>query len=122
MLLVVAYLLRAGVRTRWMWLLLVCAGAHTAEHTYLFVNYVRSGGIQGLPGVLGRGGWLAVHAPALAPFAFVCRLAPGLVAAPRLDVHFWWNVGEIGLLVAAAAAMGSGGVPVRRQASGGRAQ
>jgi hypothetical protein len=114
-LLVVVYLLAAGLRNRWMWLLLLWASAHTAEHIYLFVNYLGAlqyllgaglptGAAQGLPGFLGKGGWLAANAPSNGLVAFVCALAPGLVEAPRLDVHFWWNLGEVGLLLPAADA------------------
>jgi hypothetical protein len=101
-LLVVAGLLAAGLRNCWMWLLLAWAAAHTAEHSYLFINYVQSGGVQGLPGFFGAGGWLASNQEANAALNFFCQIAPGLTAAPRLDVHFWWNVGEIGLLIPAA--------------------
>jgi len=112
-LLVVIYLLSAELRNRWMWLLLLWAAAHTAEHTYLFVNYVQevqrlaSEGLplsaaQGLPGFIGKSGWLATNAPTSGPVAFLCTLAPGLTSAPRLDVHFWWNLGEVGLLLPAA--------------------
>lgn len=101
-LLVVAGLLAAGLRNHWMWLLLAWATAHTAEHTYLFVNYLASDGVQGLPGFFGAGGWLAGASETSAAAAFLCRIAPGLAAAPRLDVHFWWNVGEIALLIPAA--------------------
>jgi hypothetical protein len=113
MLLIVVYLISAGLRNRWMWLLLLWAAAHTAEHTYLFITYVQevqwlaSEGLalsaaQGLPGFFGKGGWLATNAPAIGPVAFLCTLAPGLTSAPRLDVHFWWNIGEVGLLLPAA--------------------
>jgi hypothetical protein len=54
---------------------------------------------QGLPGVLGRDGWLA-RSPATQG-TFLCRL-PGLTTAPRIDVHWWWNAGEITLLLASA--------------------
>jgi hypothetical protein len=112
-LLVVVWLIVAGLRNPWMWLLLLWAGAHTVEHTYLFITYVQEvqrltseglplGAAQGLPGFFGRGGWLATNTPATGPVAFLCRLAPGLTSAPRLDIHFWWNVGEIGLLLSAA--------------------
>jgi hypothetical protein len=97
-------LVLAGLRSPWMWLLLAWAAAHTAEHTYLFINYMQSGGVQGLPGFFGAGGWLAGQVGLNAPLTFLCRIAPGLAAAPRLDVHFWWNVGEIVLLVLAAQA------------------
>jgi len=115
-LLTVAYLLWPGHRNRWMWLLLVWATAHTAEHTYLFVNYLAevdrlarrglpTSAAQGLPGILGKGGWLATHAVTSAPLAFICALAPAVRDAPRLDIHFWWNVGETGLLLATNLAM-----------------
>lgn len=103
-LLAVAALLAGGLRGRWMWLLLAWAAAHTAEHTYLFVSYLQSGGAQGLPGFFGAGGWLARQMGQSAPVDLICRLAPGLAAAPRLDVHFWWNVGEIALLALACRA------------------
>lgn len=112
-LLVVIYLISVGFRHRWMWLLLIWAGAHTLEHTYMFWNYLNevqrltSLGLspeaaQGLPGFFGRGGWLAQYAPANGAVAWVCTFVPGLTEAPRLDVHFWWNAGEIALLLPAA--------------------
>lgn len=111
----VVYLFAAGLRNAWMLLLLLWAGAHSAEHIYLFVRFLeasrelQAAGLplamaQGLPGVLGRGGWLAGQAATSAPAQFLCTLAPGLAAAPRLDVHFWWNVGEVALLLAAVRA------------------
>ena len=110
---VIAYLLLAGSRNVWMWLLMAWATAHLAEHTYLFANYLqaigrlRSEGLplaaaQGMPGFFGKGGWLAANAPAAGPIAYLCSVAPGLTAAPRLDVHFWWNMGEVALLLPAA--------------------
>lgn len=111
-LLAVAFLVRAGLRNVWMWLLLIWAAAHTAEHTYMFVNYLAEvrrlaeaglplDAAQGLPGFFGKGGWLASNANAAPPLAWLCTLAPGLTTAPRLDVHFWWNLGEVTLLLAA---------------------
>ena len=112
-LLVVIYLLTTGLRNGWMWLLLLWAVAHGAEHTYLFIIYLQevqrlaSEGLplsaaQGLPGFFGKGGLLATNTPASGPIAFLCTFAPALTSAPRLDIHFWWNVGEIGLLLPAA--------------------
>jgi hypothetical protein len=86
------------------------ATAHALEHAYLFVRYLdmraelaRMGfaslSAQGLPGVFGRDGWLAKSAATQG--TFLCRL-PGLTTATRIDVHFWWNAGEIALLLAAA--------------------
>jgi hypothetical protein len=112
-LLVVAGLVAAWLRNGWMLLLLVWASAHTAEHTYLFINYMQEvqrlageglpiSAAQGLPGFFGNGGWLASNTPTGGPISFLCALAPGLVSAPRLDIHFWWNLGEIALLLPAA--------------------
>lgn len=112
-LLVIVYLITAGLRHRWMWLLLLWAGAHTLEHTYMFWNYLNEvqrlteAGLspvaaQGLPGFFGDGGWLDLNKPSGGAIAWVCTFAPGLTSAPRLDVHFWWNAGEIALLLPAA--------------------
>jgi hypothetical protein len=106
----VVYLLHAGLRNPWGWLLLAWSFAHSLEHTYLFVQYVDAvrtlwaqgdalSFAQGLPGVIGRHGWLDVQGAQFAPTAFLCRLTPQLTTATRLDVHFWWNVGETGLLL-----------------------
>jgi hypothetical protein len=53
---------------------------------------------QGLPGFFGRDGWIATSD--VTRNSFVCRL-PGFTTAVRLDVHFWWNVGETVLLILA---------------------
>ncbi|MBC8076277.1 MAG: hypothetical protein H7Y32_09410 [Chloroflexales bacterium] len=109
---VVVYLVRAGVRNPWAWLLLAWSLAHTLEHTYLFVRYLavldelgRLGATnipaQGLPGILGRDGWLATSA--VTQGTFLCRL-PGFTTVVRLDVHFWWNTGETLLMILAANA------------------
>jgi len=109
-LLTVLCLLRGGIRNIWAWLLLAWALAHTLEHTYMFVRYLqvladlRQMGVsnvtaQGLPGVLGRDGWLARSAAT--QDTFLCRL-PAVTTATRLDVHFWWNMGELALLLLAA--------------------
>ena len=106
---VVIGLLKGGLRNVWMYALLTVTTAHSLEHTYLLVrhllvlNELRILGVthipaQGLPGVLGRDGWLA-HSPAaewsiLAPYS-------GLITLMRLDVHFWWNTIEMALLLLA---------------------
>lgn len=111
-LLAVIALVRGGVRGPWAWLLLAWAAAHTVEHTYMFVRHLMILGelgqlgvsgitAQGLPGILGRDGWLARSE--LTRDTFLCRL-PGLTTASRLDVHFWWNVGETALLLPAGHA------------------
>lgn len=109
---IVAYLVKSGMRNWWAWLLLAWSFAHTMEHTYLFIRYMEVLGelrrlgapgvpAQGLPGVLGRDGWLATSEATQG--TFLCRL-PGITTATRLDIHFWWNTGETGLLILAAAA------------------
>ncbi|MEN9934229.1 MAG: hypothetical protein RLZZ387_808 [Chloroflexota bacterium] len=111
-LLVCLYLVARGMRGPWAWLLVAWATAHTLEHTYMMARYLQTvqelralgvGGVsaQGLPGVLGRDGWLATAEAT--QNTFLCRL-PGLTTAVRLDVHFWWNVGEMALLLPAANA------------------
>ena len=109
-LLTLVVLLRGGMRNLWAWLLLAWVTAHTLEHTYMFVRYlevlgelrrmgVSSVTAQGLPGVLGRDGWLARSETTQG--TFLCRL-PAVTTANRLDVHFWWNAGETLLLLVAA--------------------
>jgi hypothetical protein len=108
-LLTVIYLVRGGMRNPWAWLLLAWTTAHTIEHSYMMARYLivlqdlRAMGVtnvaaQGLPGILGRDGWLA--SSELTQGTFICRL-PGVTTAVRLDVHFWWNIGETTLLLLA---------------------
>ena len=105
----VGLLIRGGMRNPWAYLLLAVATAHTLEHTYLFARHfqvlaeLKSFGVttltaQGLPGILGRDGWLA-RSPYTQGTLF-CSL-PGLTTAVRLDVHFWWNVVETMLALCA---------------------
>jgi hypothetical protein len=107
---IIFYLVRGGMRNIWAWLLLAWSLAHAIEHAYMFLRYLevlnemrRLGfpavSAQGLPGLLGRDGWLARST--LTQGTFLCRL-PGVTTALRIDVHFWWNAGEIVLLLAAA--------------------
>ncbi len=107
---VTLYLVRSGMRNVWTWLLLLWATAHALEHAYMFIRYLdmvqelqQLGfpqlSAQGLPGVLGRDGWLA-RSPATQG-TFLCRL-PGFTTVPRIDVHFWWNIGEMILLLLGA--------------------
>lgn len=111
-LITVVYLIWAGHRNSWMWLLLLWTTAHTFEHTYMFVNYlielqrlaqfgVPLSAAQGLPGILGKGGWLATRAYDTPIAYYICTLVPAVKNAPRLDVHFWWNIGETLLLLLA---------------------
>jgi hypothetical protein len=99
------------MRNFWAALLLAVTTAHTLEHTYLFIRHlivlselhqmnIYNVTAQGLPGIIGRDGWLARSA--LTQNTFLCTL-PGLTTAMRLDVHFWWNVIEMGLLLVAGS-------------------
>jgi len=108
-LLTVIYLVRGGMRNPWAWLLLAWTTAHTLEHSYMMARYlmvlqdmrvlgVTNVAAQGLPGILGRDGWLA--SSELTQGTFICRM-PGVTTAVRLDVHFWWNIGETTLLLLA---------------------
>ncbi len=106
----VAILFRGGVRNIWALLLLAIVIAHTFEHTYMFVRHLQildqlnSLGVtkltaQGLPGILGRDGWLARSE--FTQGTFLCSL-PVLTTVVRLDVHFGWNMIEMALLLPAA--------------------
>ncbi len=109
-LIVCVCLVRAGMRGWWGWLLLGVATFHTLEHTYLMWRFqvtLRELGAlgitdlqpQGLPGFFGRDGWLATAD--ITQNTFLCRF-PGLTTAPRIDVHFWWNLIEMAFLLPAA--------------------
>ena len=106
----VLILMKGGMRNFFAYLLLGVAIAHTAEHTYMFIRYqivlkqlsiLCVSGVtgQGLPGVLGRDGLLARSD--LTQGTFLGTL-PGLTTAMRLDVHFWWNVLEMSMLLLSA--------------------
>ncbi len=102
------FLFMRGMRGVWGWTLMVWATAHSLEHTYLLIRYIqvvvelRALGLplfdsaQGLPGILGKNGWLA--------YSSLCGRIAGLTTASRVAVHFWWNVGEFALLLLAANA------------------
>src|SRR5262245_42252694 len=110
---VAAWLLLNGVRGGLGgWLFGAWSLAHALEHLYLFQQYLGILKIQalrgeslavaqGLPGILGSEGWLSRQG-ANPTINYVCTLAPQLITAQRLDVHFWWNAGETLLLVAFA--------------------
>ncbi|MBI5565499.1 MAG: hypothetical protein HY870_11410 [Chloroflexi bacterium] len=117
-------LVARGLRNRWAYLFLIWAVGHSLEHTYVFVRYLsvlnelKQLGItnltaQGLPGIFGEGGWLA-HSE-LTRGTFISRL-PGLATAVRLDVHFWWNMGEFTWLILAAVTYVRNIIPARSTA------
>lgn len=84
---------------------------HTGEHVYMMSNYILSGGIQGLPGILGRNGWLS-QAP-ITQDTFLCRL-PIATTWIRPDIHFSWNVVEVILLLLAFGAFIRANTSVKR--------
>lgn len=102
----IVLLVLRGLRSPWAWALLVWATLHSAEHTYLVIRYfqvaaeLKALGLplfeaaQSLPGVLGKNGLLALSS--------LCGSIPGLTTASRAAVHFWWNFGEVTLLLLAA--------------------
>lgn len=106
-LLTIFWLVFRGMRSWWVVPLVLWATAHSLEHTYLFVRYLqvtselhRLGfdGVtaQGLPGVIGGGGWLDLNAGTR--LDTICGL-PFLTTANRLDAHAVWNTGEVLLLL-----------------------
>ena len=108
-LIVVVVLMARGMRNGWMWVLLTMAALHTVEHSYTFIRYqmilreltamdVLNATAQGLPGIIGRDGWLARSEWTRG--TWICTI-PGLTTAVRLDIHFWWNVLEMTSLVIA---------------------
>ena len=105
-------LVAGGLRNKFAWMMLAWTFAHTAEHTYLMWQYQQTlaelaqldawgTSAQGLPGFFGRDGWIATSE--ITRDTFLCRL-PGITTAVRLDVHFYWNVGETTLLILATYA------------------
>jgi len=111
-LLIMVVLVYGGLRNKFAWMMLAWTFAHTAEHTYLMWQYQQTlaelaqlgawgTSAQGLPGFFGRDGWIATSE--LTRDSFLCRL-PGITTAVRLDVHFYWNVGETTLLILATHA------------------
>lgn len=102
----IVFLVARGLRNVFAYALIGWAVLHSVEHTYLLIRYFQvlselnalglspTGATQSLPGVLGRDGVLALQS--------WCGRIPGLTSAPRVAVHFWWNAGEIILLVLAA--------------------
>lgn len=99
----VVFLFSRGMRNVFGWAMLLWISAHTVEHTYLFVRFIQVRAeldalgfsdvtAQGLPGIVGRGGWLDLNAgPSL---RLICGM-PFVTTADRLDAHFAWNTGEI---------------------------
>jgi len=79
-----------GLRSGWLLTTLAWATLHTAEHGYLLAQALRTG-LEGQPGVLGAGGLLASLGVTV----------PGFTTWSRATVHFFWNSGEMALLLLA---------------------
>jgi len=98
---------RSLVERIWAFGFIAWALLHSLEHTYLLIRYLnlvtelRSLGLpiyeiaQNLPGILGRDGWLANSDG----FVALCGRIAGLTTLPRVAIHFWWNAGELFLLL-----------------------
>ncbi len=110
----VVVLFSRGMRSWWGYALVAWASLHALEHTYMFVRFLQvnneldafgRGGVtaQGLPGVVGRNGWLDFNSTTPG-VSFICRL-PFVTTADRLDTHAAWNTGEILLLIPAVRAL-----------------
>lgn len=109
--LIVGYLWRCRIRNVWIYPLFLWSLAHSLEHLYLFVQYIEYVQLlqntgqslsfaQGLPGILGSHGWLDTRGWDYPVTAFVSQWAPpSFFTAIRLDVHFWWNMPEFGLML-----------------------
>jgi hypothetical protein len=98
---------KLGARGASMVVLFAWITAHSLEHSYMLWHYLTVlkhldalklpplGSSEVLPGFFGRDGWLSRELPARR------ELLGPLASAPRVAVHFWWNVGEV-LLMAVA--------------------
>lgn len=78
---------------RWLWASFFFSIWHQVEHTYLYFWWYQPKGISGHPGILGAGGLLD-QTNIYIPF---------LTTLGRADLHFWYNLFEIGLFVIAFA-------------------
>jgi RHS repeat-associated protein len=88
------WLVVRGLRSGWLVATLVWATLHTAEHGFLLSRALVSG-VEGAPGVLGAGGWLARQGWDVS----------GLTTWSRATVHFAWNTVEVSLLALAYVAV-----------------
>jgi RHS repeat-associated protein len=87
-----AALYARGLRSRWLGATLVWATLHTFEHGFLLARALATG-VEGAPGILSAGGWLAGRGWNVV----------GLTTWSRAGVHFAWNTVEVGLLALAWA-------------------
>ena len=84
-----------GMRSAWLTATMVWAALHTSEHGFLLARALATG-VEGAPGILGVGGWLARQGWNVL----------GLTTWSRASVHFAWNSVEVGLLALTCVAVG----------------
>lgn len=78
-------------QNRWLWASWMFSIWHQIEHTYIYFWWFLPKGISNHPGILGAGG-IADEAGISIPY---------LTTMGRPDLHFWYNLFEIGLFVVA---------------------
>jgi parallel beta-helix repeat protein len=78
-------------QNRWLWASFFFSVWHQIEHTYIYFVWYLPQNISGHPGIFGAGG-LVDQANLYIPF---------LTTLGRADLHFWYNLFEIGLFVIA---------------------
>lgn len=92
-LLAATLLLVRYARNYWLWGSWLFSVWHELEHVYLYFFWFLQRGISGHPGILGAGGILDEANLTL----------PVLTTLGRAELHFWYNLFEIGLFVIAFA-------------------
>jgi RHS repeat-associated protein len=100
------WLVARGLCSGWLVATLIWAVLHTSEHGFLLTRALATG-LEGAPGVLGAGGWLARQGWDV----------PGLTTWTRATVHFAWNTVEVALLALAYAVIAGPRVPLLRKAT-----
>ncbi len=90
-------------RNRWLWASWIFSIWHELEHLYIYFWWFLPQGVSGHPGILGAGGLLD-QANIFLPY---------LTTLSRADLHFWYNLFEIGLFVIAFGVQALGLVRVR---------
>lgn len=78
-------------RNKWLWASWLFSIWHEVEHVYLYFIWYLPKGISGHPGIFGAGGVIDAANISL----------PILTELGRADLHFWYNLFEIGLFVIA---------------------
>lgn len=85
-----ALLLHYG-RNKWLWASFLFSAWHEVEHLYIYFVWYLGQGVSGHPGILGADGLLDQANISI----------PVLTQLGRADLHFWYNLFEIGLFLVA---------------------